>query len=297
MEMKRPFFYMTIILTILFFCIVSCAPTEVVQPQREPARIALALGGGAARGFAHIGVLKVLESNHIPIHMIIGTSAGSFVGGLYAYGFNAFQIQKLSLEIQRGDIADFTLPDNGFIKGDLLEDYVNRMVRNTSMDKMRTPFYAVATELPGGKETVFASGNTGKAIRASCSIPGVFQPVTIGDKMYVDGGVVSPVPVDAARRLGANVVIAVDISSDLDTAKPSGTIETILQSINIMNSKISIGQLSKADVVIRPLVGYIGSADFDRRNEAIMEGEKATLQVLPRIQEIVEQLRQQGRLR
>jgi len=288
---------MTIILTILFFCIVSCAPTEVVQPQREPARIALALGGGAARGFAHIGVLKVLESNHIPIHMIIGTSAGSFVGGLYAYGFNAFQIQKLSLEIQRGDIADFTLPDNGFIKGDLLEDYVNRMVRNTSMDKMRTPFYAVATELPGGKETVFASGNTGKAIRASCSIPGVFQPVTIGDKMYVDGGVVSPVPVDAARRLGANVVIAVDISSDLDTAKPSGTIETILQSINIMNSKISIGQLSKADVVIRPLVGYIGSADFDRRNEAIMEGEKATLQVLPRIQEIVEQLRQQGRLR
>jgi len=297
MEMKRPFFYMTIILTILFFCIVSCAPTEVVQPQREPARIALALGGGAARGFAHIGVLKVLESNHIPIHMIIGTSAGSFVGGLYAYGFNAFQIQKLSLEIQRGDIADFTLPDNGFIKGDLLEDYVNRMVRNTSMDKMRTPFYAVATELPGGKESVFASGNTGKAIRASCSIPGVFQPVTIGDKMYVDGGVVSPVPVDAARRLGANVVIAVDISSDLDTAKPSGTIETILQSINIMNSKISIGQLSKADVVIRPLVGYIGSADFDRRNEAIMEGEKATLQVLPRIQEIVEQLRQQGRLR
>jgi len=269
---------------------------EVVQPQREPARIALVLGGGAARGFAHIGVLKILESSGIPIHMIVGTSAGSFVGSFYAYGLNAYQIQKLSLEIQRGDIADFTIPDNGFIKGDLLEEYVNRMVRNTTMEKMRIPFYAVATELPKGKETVFATGNTGKAVRASCSIPGVFNPAMIGNKMYVDGGVVSPVAVDAAKKLGANVVIAVDISSDLDTTAPSGTIETILQSINIMSSRISVAQLSRADIVIRPLVGHIGSADFDRRNDAIMEGEKAALQALPRIREIVEQFRQKGML-
>ncbi|HMK60369.1 MAG TPA: patatin-like phospholipase family protein [Dissulfurispiraceae bacterium] len=289
-------FYKTICLMVISLCLISCVPKEAVQTHHEPVKIALALGGGAARGFAHIGVLKILESNHIPIHMIIGTSAGSFVGSLYAYGFNAYQIQKLSLDIQRSDIADFTLPDNGFIKGDLLEEYINKMVRNTSLDKMRIPFYAVATELPGGKETVFATGNAGRAVRASCSIPGVFQPVTIGNRMYVDGGVVSPVPVDAARKLGANVVIAVDVSSDLDTAKPSGTIETILQSINIMNSKISVGQLSKADVVIRPLVGYIGSADFDRRNDAIIEGEKAALQVLPKIQDIVEQYRRQGRL-
>ncbi len=294
---SRSFLYKSIaLIIIILFGVVSCVQKEVVQPQREPARIALVLGGGAARGFAHVGVLKILESNGVPIHMIVGTSAGSFVGSLYAYGLNAYQIQKLSLDIQRSDIADFTIPDNGFIKGDLLEEYVNRMLRNTTMEKLRIPFYAVTTELPSGKETVFGTGNTGKAVRASCSIPGVFNPAMIGNKMYVDGGVVSPVPVDAARRLGADVVIAVDISSDLDITKPSGTIETILQSINIMCSRISVAQLSRADIVIRPLVGHIGSADFDRRNDAIIEGEKAALQALPKIREIVEQLRRQGRL-
>lgn len=283
-------------ISIFLFGAVSCVPKEAVQVQRQPARIALVLGGGAARGFAHIGVLKILESNHIPINMIVGTSAGSFVGSLYAYGFNAYQIQTLSLDIQRGDILDFTIPDNGFVKGDLLEEYVNRMIRNTQMEKMRIPFYAVATEIPNGKETVFVTGNTGRAVRASCSIPGIFNPVIIGGKMYVDGGVVSPVPVDAAKRLGADAVIAIDISSDLDTTKPSGTVEAIIQSINIMSSRISVAQLSRADIVIRPLVGHIGSADFDKRNELIIEGEKAALQALPKIREMLEQFRQHGRL-
>jgi NTE family protein len=296
LNFKKSLYKLTALIIVILWGVISCVQKEVVQPQRGPAKVAVVLGGGAARGFAHIGVLKILESNRIPIHMIVGTSAGSFVGSLYAYGLNAYQIQKLSLDIQRGDIADFTIPDNGFIKGDLLEVYVNRMIRNTTMEKMRIPFYSVATEIPKGKETVFASGNTGRAVRASCSIPGVFNPVIIGDRMYVDGGVVSPVPVDAAKRLGADVIIAVDISSDLDTDKPTGTIETILQSINIMSSKISVAQLSRADIVIRPLVGHIGSSDFDKRNEAIIEGEKAALQALPKIQEIVDQLRRQGRL-
>jgi len=170
------------------------------------------------------------------------------------------------------------------------------MLRNTLMEKLRIPFYAVATDIQTGKEMVFGSGNTGKAVRASCAIPGVFNPVRIGDRMYVDGSVVSPVAVDAAKRLGADVVIAIDISSELATAKPSGTIETILQSINIMSSKISVMQLSRADVVIRPAVGQIGSADFTKKHEAILEGEKAALQSLPKIQEIVAQLKREGRL-
>ncbi len=296
--MKKWISYKITALLCLVLVMASCTPRETVQPQmqQKPARIALVLGGGAARGFAHIGVLKILENNQIPIHMIIGTSAGSFVGSLYAYGFNAYQLQKIALGIERGDIADFTIPDNGFIKGDLLEDYVNRMLRNTPMEKLRIPFHAVATEVPNGRETVFGSGNTGKAVRSSCSIPGVFNPVLISGRMYVDGGVVSPVAVDAARRLGADVVIAVDISSDLDTTQPSGAIETILQSINIMSSKISVDQLSRADIVIRPLVGRIGSADFTMRNDAILEGEKAALQTLPKIQAIVAKLRQDGRL-
>ncbi len=273
----------------------SCAH-QPVQPPSRPARIAVVLGAGASRGFAHIGVLKVLEMNRVPIHMIVGTSAGSFVGSLYAYGYNAFQIQKIAISIEKGDIADVTIPDNGFIKGEKLEEYVNSMVRNTPIEKLRTPFYAVATSVPAGQEMVFGKGNTGAAVRASCSIPGVFRPEKIGDKMYIDGGVVSPVAVDAARRYGADIVIAVDVSADLDTKQPEGTIDTILQAINIMYAKLSATQLTRADIVIKPKVGYIGSADFDKRNEAILEGEKATVEAMPGINALLDKLRKEGRI-
>jgi NTE family protein len=277
-------------LFVLMLNVVSCAPTKeaVVQPmQQKPIKVAVVLGAGASRGFAHIGVLKVLESNNIPINLVVGTSAGSFVGSLYAYGYNAFQLQKMAIDLQKSDIVDLCIPDNGFIMGELLEAYVNRTVKNTPMEKLRIPFYAVATNIQNGQEIIFGSGNTGAAVRASCSIPGIFRPVRIGTRMYVDGGVVSPIAVDAARKMGADVVIAVDISSDIDTALPEGTMDTILQSINIMYSKISYAQLLKADVVIRPKVGRVGSGDFDKRHEAILEGEKAALESLPRIREII----------
>lgn len=275
--------------------LLSCAQREVQPPQR-PARVAVVLGAGASRGFAHIGVLKILESNQIPIHMVVGTSAGSFVGSLYAYGFNSFQLQKMALDIDKADIVDLTVPDNGFIMGERLAEYINRMVANTPIEKMRIPFHAVATAIPSGEETVFGKGNTGTAVRASCSIPGVFRPTRIGDRTYVDGGVVSPVAVDAARRYGADIVIAVDIAADMDTRPPDGTIATILQSVNIMYSRLSAIQTVRADVVIRPKVGYIGSAEFERRHEAIMEGEKAAIEALPRLKALIEQLRKAGRL-
>lgn len=276
----------------------SCAPTKeaVVQPPRPPAKIAVVLGAGASRGFAHIGVLKVLEENHIPVHMIVGTSAGSLVGSLYAYGYNAFQLQKLAMMLEKGDIADITIPDNGFIKGELLENYVNKTLRNTPIEKLRIPFYAVATNIQNGQEMVFGKGNTGTAVRASCSIPGVFRPVRIGGQMYVDGGVVSPVAVSAARRQGADVVIAVDISSDVQSPQPEGTMETLMQSVNIMYAKVAAAQIAKADVVIRPKVGYIGSSDFLKRHEAVLEGEKAALEAMPKIKAIIDKLRQEGRL-
>ncbi|MGO9016695.1 MAG: patatin-like phospholipase family protein [Dissulfurispiraceae bacterium] len=287
------------VLFVLVLNVVSCAPTKevVVQPpQQKPAKVAVVLGAGASRGFAHIGVLKVLESNNIPINLIVGTSAGSFVGSLYAYGYNAFQLQKMAIDLQKSDIVDLCIPDNGFIKGELLEEYVNKMIRNTPIEKLRTPFYAVATNIQNGQEVIFGSGNTGTAVRASCSIPGIFRPVRIGNRMYVDGGVVSPIAVDAARKMGADVVIAVDISSDIGNTLPEGTMDTILQSIDVMYAKISDAQLSKADVVIRPKVGLIGSGDFDKRHEAILEGEKAALESLPRIKEIIARLKTEGRL-
>jgi len=273
----------------------ACSQREVLRPPARPARVAVVLGAGAARGFAHIGVLKVLESNKVPIHMVVGTSAGSLVGSLYAYGFNAYQVQKMALALDKGDLLDLTVPDNGFIKGEKLEEYVNTMVRQTPMEQLRLPFYAVATSVPGGQEVVFGRGNTGRAVRASCSVPGVFRPVSIAGNEYVDGGVVSPVAVEAARRYGADIVIAVDISADLDTRPPQNTIDTILQSITIMYSKLSAAQLSRADVVIRPKVGYIGPADFDKRHEAIMEGEKAALAALPAIRTLLEGPASEGR--
>jgi len=242
------------------------------------------LGAGASKGFAHIGVLKILETNKVPIHMIVGTSAGAFVGCLSAYGYDAYQLQRIAIAIDKGEIADLTVPDNGFIKGEKLEEYVNRTLRNTPIEKLRTPFYAVATDIQAGQEMVFGRGNAGAAVRASCSIPGIFRPVRIGDRVYVDGGVVSPVAVDAARRLGADVVIAVDVSADVGGAPPETTVETIMQSISIMYARLGAIQLGRAEIVIRPKVGHIGAADFSKRHEAIMEGEKAAVEALPRIQ-------------
>ncbi len=273
----------------------ACAPQEI-QPQQKSASVALVLGAGASRGFAHIGVLKVLEANKIPVHMVVGTSAGSFVGSLYAYGFTSFQLQKMAHSLDKNEIIDLTVPDNGFVKGERLEEYINTMVKNTPIEKMRIPFYAVAANIQNGQEAVFSRGNTGTAVRASCSIPGIFRPVKIDGKMYVDGGVVSPIAVDAARRLGANIVIAVDISADIDARQPEGTVEMILQAIGIMHSKISAIQLARADVIIRPKVGRISSADFDKSVDAMIEGEKAALEVLPTIQAIIARLKQEKRL-
>jgi len=186
----------------------------------KPARIALVLGAGASKGFAHIGVIKVLEANRIPIHMVVGTSAGSFVGSLYAYGYNSFQLQEIAFKLDKSHVADYIIPDNGFLKGEKLENYVNFMLGNTPMEKLKIPFYAVATDIRTGEEVVFGTGNAGTAVRASCSIPGIFKPVVIGNNMYVDGGVVSPVAVNAARRYGADIVIAIDISAGVQSTIP-----------------------------------------------------------------------------
>lgn len=276
--------FCAVISAVLLLLLPGCMPKEVTTPVvQKPARVALVLGAGAAKGFAHVGVIKVLEANRIPVHMIVGTSVGSFVGSLYAFGFNAFQLQKISFGLEQSDVADLTIPDNGFIKGEKLEGYVNRMLRNAPMEKLRIPFYAVATDIQSGREMVFGSGNTGSAVRASCSVPGVFVPAVIGGRMYVDGGVVSPVAVDVARRMGADIVIAVDISGNGESPRPTGTLSTILQSIGIMYGKISAQQLQRADVVVRPKVGSIGSADFSRRHDAVLEGERAATEALPAI--------------
>ena len=275
----------------------ACAATAPSRiPPQRPAKIALVLGAGASKGFAHIGVLKILENNRIPIHLIVGSSVGSFVGSLYAYGYDAYALQKIALSIERSDVGELTMPDNGFLKGERLRDYINTKLQHAPSGKLKIPFYAVATDIKSGESVVFNTGNIGMAVQASCAIPGVFQPAKFSGASYVDGGVVKPLPVDVARQYGADVVIAVDISSGIDSVVPASTMETIMKSIQIMYSKMSLIPLGQADVVIKPIVGFVGSADFSRRNEAIMEGEKAALAAMPRINALLAKLRQEGRL-
>ncbi|PXV56932.1 NTE family protein [Dyella jiangningensis] len=275
-------------------------PAPIAPPPVVKLRIGLALGGGAAKGFAHIGVIKMLEANGIRPDVVAGTSAGSVVGALYASGMDAFQLQETAAALDQASIRDVRLFSGGVVQGQKLQDYVNQQVKNRPLDKLNVPFAAVATQLETGQRTVFVRGNTGQAVRASSSVPGVFEPVEINGKHYVDGGVVSPVPVDAARQLGADVVIAVDISSKASGTNPQGMLGIVGQSISIMGQKLGEQELARADVVIRPQVNQIGAADFEQRDRAILEGERAALAAIPAIKAKlaqVQQARQQAAMR
>ena len=263
----------------------ASAPTAVAPPPVPPSlppvqppaplRIGLALGGGAARGFAHIGVIKALEAQGIVADVVAGTSAGSLVGALYAAGNNGFELHRLALAMDESTITDWMLPLRGVFRGEALQGYVNRIVGNRPIEKLGKPFGAVATDLKSGEAIVFQRGNVGMAVRASSSVPGLFQPVTINGREYVDGGLVSPVPVKAARGLGADFVIAVDLSPDPSKQETSGTLDVLLQTFAIMSNGLKQVELPTADVVIRPQLDAISSADFQARNHAILAGEQA----------------------
>ena len=265
-------------------------PVSMESPARlPPPKIALVLGGGAVRGFAHVGVIKVLEAQGIYPDLVVGTSAGSVVGVLYAAGYNGFELQKIAFKLEEDSVGDWMLPDRGFIRGEALQGYINQAVNKQPIEKLKKPFAAVATDLKSGEMMVFQRGNAGMAVRASSSIPGVFQPVAINGHEYVDGGLVSPVPVNVARMLGADVIIAVDISAKPRYARVEGLTDILLQTFGIMGQAISKTELAGADVVIRPnTIGY-GSADFTRKHEAILEGEKAAQAVVPFIRQKIQQ--------
>ena len=253
---------------------------------REPV-IAIALGGGGAKGFAHIGVIKVLESHGIKAKIVTGTSAGSFVGSLYASGKSPYQLQQIALNFQESDIRDLTLNRQGFLLGQKLQDYVNKNVANKPMDKFPIRFAAVATRLDNGKKVEFIKGNAGQAVRASCSIPNVFVPATIGGVAYVDGGLVSPIPVKTARDMGADIVIAVDISARPDGGKATSMFGLLDQTINIMGQQSINEELKQANIVIQPKVGHIGRLDLKASNETILAGEKATQLKITAINKVI----------
>lgn len=265
-------------------------PSTAVPTAREPV-IAIALGGGGAKGFAHIGVLKVLESHGIQAKIITGTSAGSFVGSLYASGKTPYQLQQLALNFKESDIRDLTLNRQGFVQGQKLQNFVNQQVGQKPIERFPRRFSAVATRLDNGRKTEFTRGNAGQAVRASCSIPNVFVPATIAGVRYVDGGLVSPIPVKTAKNMGADLVIAVDISARPSGAQPLNMWGLLDQTLNIMGQQSISEELSQASVVIQPKVGHLGTLDIKASNEAILEGEKATVAKIRAIEQMIVQFK------
>ena len=263
--------------------------TQTITPPSQPngaakkPKIGLALGGGAARGFAHIGVIKMLESQGIVPDYIVGTSAGAVVGALYAAGHNAFAMQKIAQQLDETLFADWTLGGRGFLKGEALQSFVNKHLQNRPLEKLNKPFAAVATDLNTGERVVFRTGDSGLAVRASAAVPGIFQPTQFSGKTYVDGGLSSPIPVQAARDMGADFVIAVDISARPEGQPIDSLTAVIWQTTTIMGGAIGANELRGADIVIRPKLPYVKSWDFTARHDAMLEGERAALATLPQI--------------
>lgn len=263
---------------------VVATPPVVVVPKIPP-RIGLALGGGAARGFAHVGVIQVLEEAGIRPSLVSGTSAGSLVAAFYASGKTGKQLQHAAETMEEATIADWALPlfNRGMLRGDALARYVNGQVGSRLIENMVLPLGIVATDLNTGQGMLFQRGDTGTAVRASSAVPAVFLPVSISGHEYVDGGLVSPVPVRAARQMGAELVIAVDISSPPEGNLAGGTMDVLLQTFSIMSKSINYFELKEADVVVKPALLGVSSADFGSRKKSIEAGRQAMLQLMPQL--------------
>jgi len=259
------------------------APTPPAPPPRPP-RIGLALGGGAARGFAHIGVIEVLEEAGIRPDLVVGTSAGSLVAALYASGKSGAQLAALAASMDEAAITDWSFPGRGLIRGEALGRFVREQTGGLAIEKMRIPLGIVATELDNGNPILFQRGDPGVAVRASSAVPAVFRPVRIGGREYVDGGLVSPVPVRFARQMGAELVIAVDITERPDGADTSGVLGLLLQTFTIMGRSINHFELRDADIALRPRLRGVSGVDFTARAQSIEAGREAALAALPQLQ-------------
>jgi len=257
-------------------------PAEVSAPKppARPPRIGLALGGGAARGFAHIGVIQVLEENGIPVDLVVGTSAGSLVATLYASGKGGVLLGQLADGMDETAFTDWSFPGRGLIRGEALAKYVRDNTGGRSIEQMRVPLGIVATDLDNGQAILFQRGDAGIAVRASSAVPAVFQPVRIGAREYVDGGLVSPVPVRFARQMGAELVIAVDISAAPEGNATTDPVRMLLQTFAIMGRSINNFELREADVVLRPKLNGVSGANFAARKGSIQAGREAALAVL-----------------
>jgi NTE family protein len=286
--------YLSVLLSTLV--IVGCAsgpglpslsdvPVVIPSAPKKPLKIGLVLGGGAARGFAHVGVIQVLEEAGIRPSLVVGTSAGSLVAAFYASGKTGRQLQQVAETMEEAAFADWTLPifSRGVLRGEALARYVSAQVSGRLIENMPLPLGIVATDLNSGLGVLFQRGDAATAVRASSAVPALFHPVKIAGREYVDGGLVSPVPVRYARQMGAEFVIAVDISSAPEANAASDTLEILMQTFTIMSKSINTFELKDADVVVRPLLVSVGSSNFAARRQAIEAGRVAMTALLPQL--------------
>lgn len=246
-------------------------------------KIGLALGGGAARGFAHVGVIQVLEEAGLQPTLVTGSSAGSLVAALYASGKNGSQLQQIAETMEEAVFTDWTLPlfRRGMLRGDALGRYVHQQVNGRNIEDTVLPLGILATDLHSGQGVLFQRGDIATAVRASSAVPGLFQPVPISGRDYVDGGLVAPVPVRQAREMGAEYVIAVDISAQPEANAAGDVLQIMMQTFAIMGKSINALELRDADLVVRPSLAGVSGADFAARRRAIQAGRSAMLQMLP----------------
>ena len=282
---KRLFIFFAIA---IIFCSCKTIPVSETPQKREP-KIALVLGGGSAKGFAHVGVIRILEQEKIPIHMIVGTSVGSLIGALYASNPDSFQVEWAALKIERSDILDFSIVSSklGPVQGARLETFVEQTAKAKKVEDTKIPFYPVATDLNTGETVTLEKGSLAKAVHASSAIPGIFVPVPFGSRTLVDGGVTDNVACDIARAKGADIVIAVSLQRDIKDYNMNSAIDVIAQSINIMMHENSKPRLQHADIVIEPDIRGVSMFDFSQKKMLVEEGMKAARNALPKIRETI----------
>jgi len=278
------------------------APSVTALPVTEPPKpkIALVLGGGAARGFAHVGVIRALEQEKIPIDMIIGTSVGSLIGAIYACDQNCFELEWTAFALEKDILLDYgflnAFTGMGMAKGEKLEEFVKSKIATTNIEDMKLPFAAVATDLNRGTRVVLDRGSVAKAVHASCAIPGVFEPVNHQGRLLVDGGVVDNIPVAVAREKGADIVIAVDISENVVNFNITNLVDVMLQAVNIVFNENAKHKKKEADVLITPAVGNVAMLDFSQKKRCMQAGIEAAQMATPEIRKKIEEWVQKKQL-
>jgi len=251
--------------------------------------LGLALGGGGARGMAHIGILKALEKADIQFNVVTGTSVGSLVGALTAAGRSAAEIEEAARDIAWSDLASIAVPKLGLVKSKKLEETLERLIGSDDIQSLKMPYAAVATDIVTAEEVVFTDGPVAEAVRASCSVPVVFEPIKVRDRLFVDGGLVNEVPGDVARQLGADVVISVDLNADRKRNTPPGNlIDVLFYSLNILVAGTSQAGRTSADIRLEPDLQGFGYADLDRIDEAVERGERVVEEHLQEIHALLE---------